>query len=75
MPVREESGRMNIKVIDERGEKPCVTELNNVVNGTLSIVIGKDGGLAFVGDSPISYPSVPYQPYGPFTIQDCVKRA
>lgn len=72
---------MNIVVIDERGESPTTTELNGVINDTLTITIGKEGGIKFEGDpsdwlrhltdwrNPLSDWRRPWE--SPFIVQDC----
>lgn len=67
---------MQILVTDERGESPVTTELNNIVNEKLTIVIGKSGGIAFIGDAVA--PAIDWtkgwkhpQPFGPVIVQDC----
>lgn len=73
---------MNIVIIDERGESISTTELNSLINDKLTITIGKDGGLAIVGDKStidwskgLRYPLYDYPQYGYPVVVDCVSDA
>jgi hypothetical protein len=54
---------MQLIIVDERGDKPCTTELNGLVNDKVTITIGREGGVKVQGDPKLPEPSLPYVPY------------